>query len=115
MKKVEKVWGSELWVANHEKYCGKILTIKKGFQCSIHHHRVKEESFYVLGGQILMEINDTHKNDCFIMEEGDAVDIHTNLNHRFSAIKDSKIIEFSTHHDDEDSYRKTKSREWLMV
>jgi hypothetical protein len=29
--------------------------------------------------------------------------------HRFSGLEDSEIIEFSTHHEDEDSYRQERS------
>ena len=33
VKKVDKPWGYEIWMANNEAndYCGKILFIKKGF------------------------------------------------------------------------------------
>ena len=30
VKRVPKGWGHELWIANCEKYCGKLLYIKKG-------------------------------------------------------------------------------------
>ena len=36
---VEKVWGHEEWIANNDKYCGKKLVVKKGFRCSMHHHK----------------------------------------------------------------------------
>ena len=27
-----KYWGTEFWIHNDKDYCGKILTIKKGFE-----------------------------------------------------------------------------------
>ena len=34
-KKVEKIWGHELWIHNDEDYCGKLLVFpKKGFTFS---------------------------------------------------------------------------------
>jgi len=104
-KFVKKVWGSELWLVNTEKYCGKILTLKEGYCCSKHYHKLKDETFYILEGSVRMEVNDTVKN----MIAGESVHIPPNTVHRFIGLKDSKIIEISTQHFDEDSYRLTKS------
>lgn len=35
---------------------GKILTLKKGFRCSLHTHKIKDETFYILDGEVLMEV-----------------------------------------------------------
>jgi quercetin dioxygenase-like cupin family protein len=40
-----------------------------------------------------------------IMHPGDAFLIEPNTKHRFTGLEDSEIIEFSTHHEDSDSYR----------
>ena len=104
-KFVEKVWGSELWLANTEKYCGKILTLKKDYRCSLHMHKIKDETFYILDGEVLMEVN----NKIQKMRSGDVVHIPTNTYHRFTGITDSRIIEISTQHFDSDSYRKETS------
>ena len=45
---VDKVWGREEWIVNNEKYCGKKLILKKGYSCSMHHHKIKDETFYIL-------------------------------------------------------------------
>ena len=55
IKKVDKVWGSEEWIVNNDKYCGKILNLKKGFRGSVHHHKNKNETFYLLEGRVLLE------------------------------------------------------------
>lgn len=100
----EKVWGEEQWIANRE-YCGKILVLKKGFRCSIHYHKIKDETFYILEGKMLIELD----GERAIMNPGDAVLIKPGQKHRFTAMEDTRFIEFSTHHDESDSYRDTKS------
>lgn len=97
----EKVWGSEEWIANTDKYCGKFLSLKKGRRCSLHYHKNKDETFYVLKGRVLIEID----NKEHIMEEGDVQRITPLTYHRFSGLENSVIVEFSTHHEDSDSYR----------
>lgn len=101
IKQVEKEWGKEIWMANSELYCGKKLILKKGKRCSMHNHKNKDETFYLDSGLILLELN----NDEEIIRPGEAVRIKRDKKHRFSGLKDSVIIEISTHHEEEDSYR----------
>ncbi|MBU2104686.1 MAG: cupin domain-containing protein [Nanoarchaeota archaeon] len=101
VKEVKKIWGKEIWMANTDKYCGKLLKIEKGKRCSIHYHKIKDETFYILEGRVLMEVD----NKIAIMEKGEVVRIVPLTKHRFSGLKDSIIIEISTHHDDSDSCR----------
>lgn len=102
---VDKAWGSELWMTNSEKYCGKILTLKKGYRCSLHCHKIKDETFYILDGKVLMEIGSQART----MKDGEVVHILPNMYHRFTGLEDSRIIEISTQHFDDDSYRKELS------
>ena len=103
-KIVEKVWGSEEWIVNRQ-YCGKFLNLKKGTRCSMHYHKNKDETFFILKGKVLMEIDDKTR----IMNPGDSQLIEPNQKHRFTGLKDSKILEISTHHEDNDSYRDEES------
>jgi len=108
MRIVPKVWGEEYWIANSDKYCGKKLVLKKGFRCSIHHHKIKDETFYIQSGKVLVERGEDAKEKK-IMLPGESVHIEPNLLHRFTGLEDSEIFEFSTKHMEEDSYRKTQS------
>ncbi len=92
------------------KYCGKILFLKKGYQCSLHCHKVKTETFYVLKGQIKIELMKDGILIDRIMNHGDTQFILPFTYHRFSGIKNSKIIEFSTHDKPTDSYRLEQSK-----
>lgn len=100
----EKAWGSEQWVVN-DTYCGKIMLLKKGFRCSIHYHKIKDETFYILEGKMLLEL----EGEKAIMKPGEVIRIKPGQKHRFTALEDTRFIEFSTHHEDEDSYRDTQS------
>ena len=105
MKIVEKAWGSEQWIANNSKYCGKILNLKQGFRCSKHLHKEKDETFYLLEGKVALELG----NKTILLKPGDSAHVLQNTLHSFAGLEDSRIIEFSTTHSDADSYRKTKS------
>ena len=44
-KRVEKLWGNELWIHNDEEYCGKLLVFeKKMANFSMHYHLKKKET-----------------------------------------------------------------------
>ena len=101
----EKIWGSEEWIVNTEDYCGKILNLNKGYRCSIHYHNAKDETFYLLREKVLIEINGSE----MLMQEGDIQRIPPLTRHRFTGLKKSVIIEFSTHHEEMDSHRETQS------
>ena len=107
MKTVKKIWGKELWICNTKLYCGKILELSKGYQCSVHRHLKKDETFYILAGEVWLELGDATLH----LRSGYAVRVKPRKWHRFTGLKNSKIIEFSTQHFDEDTERKTKSRE----
>ena len=51
---VPKGWGYEDWIVNNDKYCGKELFFKKGKRCSYHYHELKDETFYIASGQLLI-------------------------------------------------------------
>jgi quercetin dioxygenase-like cupin family protein len=101
----KKVWGYEIWLANNELYCGKILGLKKGYRCSYHYHLKKDETFYVLKGLILLELNGKEH----VMAAGSAIRVRPGDKHRFTGLERSEILEISTQHFEDDSYRLTKS------
>lgn len=103
---VEKVWGREEIIVNTSLYAGKILHLDKGARCSIHWHEQKRETFYCMSGKVQIEIEDEGPR---IILPGDKVDVPRYTKHRFTGIEDSKLIEFSTHDDPNDSFRITVS------
>ena len=111
IKRVQKIWGIEEWIVNEKGYCGKKLTVNKGCRCSLHCHKKKAETFYVLSGSGWIE---THGINCFVIP-GMIIDIKPGQYHRFSTIRpwgttdELVLIEFSTHHEDDDVVRKEES------
>ena len=111
MKFVEKGWGHELWIVNNERYCGKLLFFKKGKKCSWHHHKIKDEVFYLQSGKLLVKYADHDDIDLaseVTLEPGQNFHIYTGLRHQMTALEDSELFEFSTQHFDSDSHRITK-------
>jgi len=114
-KVVDKTWGNETWIVNNELYCSKILKLEQDKFCSVHYHIKKDETFCVLAGCIMLEICEQPWIDVidFIrrkkvksLSEGETVRIRPGVLHRFTGVeKISLILETSTQHFDEDSYR----------
>ncbi len=116
-----KGWGHEVWMANCELYCGKLLVLYRNLKCSVHYHKVKEETFYLQSGLIKMRLwhgdlkaleaaAERHSPlaGCteILMHPGDTVDIPPYTAHQFEGVApESTIIEISTQHFEEDSYR----------
>ena len=108
MKEVEKVWGWEHWIANEPEYCGKLLYISKGASSSLHYHPKKKETFYLLSGEAELELGE---DILFHFPYYNyPVTIAPNTLHRFTAAKDSVILEVSTHHNDKDVVRLEESK-----
>jgi mannose-6-phosphate isomerase-like protein (cupin superfamily) len=111
-KIVPKLWGSEEWIVNNNLYCQKILLIKEGYQCSLHYHSIKDETFYVLEGEIELELG-VRENplEKVTLKEGDAIRVLPFIFHRFKSLYPvSKVLECSTQHFDIDSYRAQESK-----
>ena len=107
VKHVEKLWGSEFWIVNNEKYCSKILHFEKGKRLSMHFHKMKDESWYLLKGKLMFYWIDTTVGKVVsqTFDKGQAVRIPPGLPHQLLALEDSDVIETSTQHFDSDSYR----------
>ena len=110
-KFVNKDWGYEVWFANTEEYCGKLLYVKKDYWSSngkFHYHDVKDETFYVISGILELEWCDVdnHRHN-ILMNKGDSFRILPGIKHRFRAITEEgcEFIEASTTHSDDDSFR----------
>lgn len=123
LRRIEKDWGHELWAHNSPLYCGKILVVKPGRQCSFHYHEVKHETFMLVEGRCLIFIGeraprppgrdpncipleDYAIGEWHILETGSTVEIQPYQVHSIKALDEpARIIEFSTQHRDGDSYR----------
>ena len=108
MKIVDKGWGWEKWIDNKPEYCGKMLVFNEGKKCSWHYHKLKDETLYLQSGCLQLKYSpndDIEKCKNTVLNPGDSFYIYPGLRHQMIAILDSELIEFSTQHFDEDSYR----------
>ena len=109
-RRVEKSWGYELWFINNSLYCGKLLSINKGKWSSegrYHYHKIKDETFFVIEGILLLDWFDTDNiGYTESLTKYQSFRIKPNIKHRFTTpSKNCKFIEASTTHSDDDSYR----------
>lgn len=118
-KVIPKVWGQEEIIAN-SSYCQKRMTLERGYRCSIHYHRDKDETFVVESGMMLLEIEEEpvfprNGKECktlkqILMKPGDAINIRPFTAHRFTGLEERTIFyESSTHDESGDSIRITES------
>jgi len=109
MHRVEKGWGYELWIHNSDKYCGKLLFFNKKKKCSWHYHKLKEETFYLQQGRLLLRYGwdeDINKAETLILKPGDSFHVPVGLKHQMTGLLKANILfEFSTQHFDSDSIR----------
>ena len=108
IKYVPKGWGFEKWICNSQEYCGKLLYFVKGKKCSFHYHILKDETFYIQSGKVLLkytEEDELENAQEIILSQGDKFHIYRGLRHQMIALEDTELFEFSTQHFDEDSIR----------
>ena len=120
IKIVPKGWGYEKWIVNTDEYCGKLLHFIKGKKCSWHYHKLKDETFYLQEGKLLVKYSDNDNLDEaneVILERGDKFHVYRGLRHQMFAMEDTDMFEFSTQHFDSDSHRIIKGdwNEWNFV
>ncbi len=106
-KKVNKAWGYEIWMVNNNKYCGKILHFSNKTKFSMHYHLIKDETWYVNQGEFIFRWIDTTNANVIeeVLTMGQSVHIPVGLPHQLETIDGGEIIETSTEHFEEDSYR----------
>src|ERR1700758_423645 len=94
--RVSKPWGYEIIWARTERYLGKILHIEPGHVLSLQYHNKKDETIYVLKGEIVLRVQ---QGDTLIerpLVEGESFHIHPKLIHQFEAVVASDLLEAST-------------------
>jgi mannose-6-phosphate isomerase len=94
--RVEKPWGYELIWARTDRYVGKILHIEAGHVLSLQYHERKDESIYVLSGEIVLRLEQGETQIERRMGQGEAFHIEPKLVHQFEAVVTSDLIEAST-------------------
>ncbi|MHA2112610.1 MAG: cupin domain-containing protein [Candidatus Hodarchaeales archaeon] len=106
-KVVDRTWGYEIWPVNNELYCFKqILCLKDKWSSNgrWHKHPKKDETFYIVQGTLLIEIDGEENR--FILTSGDSIRLPPGTGHRFtSETSFCYFIEVSTTHREDDTIR----------
>lgn len=90
--KIDKPWGYEKILILTEKYLTKELYIKEGFQTSLHYHKNKDETMYILSGSGYVEFED--KKEYF--SKNDTISIKLGIIHSIVALENTILHEVST-------------------
>jgi quercetin dioxygenase-like cupin family protein len=126
-----KSWGWEYWFENNQSYCGKMIQVRLNEWSShgaFHYHKIKDETFLVLEGTLMLDILDlsnvyrskilvgniitplnSNKEitaNRYFLKPYDYLRIKPGVLHRFSTLtKEAIFTETSTTHMEEDSFR----------
>ena len=97
--RVEKPWGYELIWAHSPEYVGKILHINAGEALSLQYHEVKDETIFLLVGEMKFWAGDSVESLQEIsLRAGEAFRVRPGTVHRMQAVTDCDILEASTPH-----------------
>lgn len=103
VKRVSKPWGHEIIWAHTEQYVGKILHITAGHALSVQYHEVKDETVYLLSGELKYWVQPEGSDELRDMQlgPGDAFRITPGTVHYMEAVTDCDVLEASTPHLDD--------------
>jgi mannose-6-phosphate isomerase len=98
VKRVEKPWGYEIIWAHTDRYVGKILHIAAGQALSVQYHERKDETVYLLNGEMKYWVRLDHDGELQDMHlrMGDAFRITPGTIHYMEAVTDCDVLEAST-------------------
>jgi mannose-6-phosphate isomerase len=96
IRHVPKPWGYELIFAETDRYVGKILHINRGESLSLQYHEVKEETLYVVHGELRLTIERDGDRRDLMLRRGESFHIPPRLIHRMEAVVDTDVAEVST-------------------
>ncbi len=96
VRHIPKPWGYELIFAHTDRYVGKILHINKGESLSLQFHEMKEETLYVVEGELKLTIESDGDRRELALRKGEAFHIPPRLIHRMEAVIDTDVAEVST-------------------
>ena len=95
-QRVPKPWGYELIFARTGRYVGKILHINRGESLSLQYHEMKEETLYVVRGELRLTIEHDGDRRELSLRAGEAFHIPPRMIHRMEALEDTDLAEVST-------------------
>lgn len=96
MRRVAKPWGYELIFAENDRYAGKILHLEGGHSLSLQYHERKDETLYVLNGEMTLSVEIDGRMSEVRLAAGEAFRIRPGVRHRMRADASCDIVEVSS-------------------
>ncbi|MFL5560446.1 MAG: cupin domain-containing protein [Gemmatimonadaceae bacterium] len=96
--KVPKPWGHEIIWAKTDRYVGKILHVKAGHALSVQYHNQKDETVYLLSGELIywVKLPGSEELKDMKLKVGDSFRITPGTVHYMEAVTDCDVLEAST-------------------
>jgi mannose-6-phosphate isomerase-like protein (cupin superfamily) len=95
---VPKPWGYEIIWAHTDDYVGKVLHINAGEALSVQYHNQKDETIYLLSGEMIywVKLPGSDQLQDMKLRQGEAFRIAPGTVHYMQAITDCEVLEAST-------------------
>jgi mannose-6-phosphate isomerase len=93
---VRKPWGHETIWARSERYVGKILHINAGQELSVQYHKKKDETIYLLAGEMVYRVGEGETMEDVRLGIGEAFRNTPGTVHQMVALTDCDVLEVST-------------------
>src|SRR6266446_8771218 len=90
---VPKPWGHETIWAHTDRYVGKILHINAGQALSVQYHNRKDETVYLLNGDLIYRVKLGDELEDMRLTKGQSFRITPGTVHQMEAITDCDILE----------------------
>jgi D-lyxose ketol-isomerase len=86
----ENVGETEFWIVNDttNNYCGKFLFMFDGQRCPLHYHNIKDETFFIVRGDVEMEVD----GETFVLHPGEVFKMAPGMNHTFRAVGGPALV-----------------------
>jgi mannose-6-phosphate isomerase len=100
---VEKPWGHGVIWAHTPLYVGKILHIKAGQALSVQYHEQKDETIFLLSGEMIYRIGASADAELkeISLKAGESFRNEPGTVHQMEAVTDCDVLEASTPHLDD--------------
>lgn len=93
-------WGATIINCINREYCKKLIIMLPGQKHPVHHHKIKEETFHVLYGDMRINLNDEEREN----KSGDLIVVERGVRHSFCSGNGAIFEEISTTHYKDDSF-----------
>jgi quercetin dioxygenase-like cupin family protein len=96
IRTVPKPWGHETIWAQTDRYVGKVLHIKAGQALSVQYHNRKDETVYLLQGELVYRVQMGEALEDMHLKTGESFRITPGTIHQMEAVTDCDVLEVST-------------------